>query len=260
MPPIAMAGFRFFIGVLVVAVALRSSGVSARIPRTEWGGLCGLQVIFVAQILLLNFGTDHTTASRSTVLMNSYPLFTAFFAHLFVRGDLLTPYTLFGLLLAFGGVVVLFLDDLSLNLGSTTLWGDLLVLLSALLLGVRTVILKRLVQDLHPYQVLFWQAAMSLPVFTALSLALERNAHFALTPNGVIAVLYQGIVVAGICFILWIFLLQRHSPSRLGVFGFVTPLSGVLLSNLILDEKLSWEIAVSVAMVAVGAVVVTRRV
>lgn len=260
MPPIAMAGFRFFIGALVVAVALRSSGVSARIPRTEWGGLCGLQVIFVAQILLLNFGTDHTTASRSTVLMNSYPLFTAFFAHLFVRGDLLTPHTLFGLLLAFGGVVVLFLDDLSLNLGSTTLWGDLLVLLSALLLGVRTVILKRLVQDLHPYQVLFWQAAMSLPVFTALSLALERNAHFALTPNGVIAVLYQGIVVAGICFILWIFLLQRHSPSRLGVFGFVTPLSGVLLSNLILDEKLSWEIAVSVAMVAVGAVVVTRRV
>lgn len=256
MPPVAMAGARFVIGALVVLVALWVSGVSPRVPRSEWKGLCGLLVIFVAQILLLNYGTDYTTASRSTVLMNSYPLFTAVFAHLFVR-DLLTPSTVLGLTVAFGGVVLLFFDDLDLQ-GTATLFGDLLVLLSAVLLGVRTIILKRLVHDLHPYQVLFWQATMSLPVFAVLSFAVEREARFALTTNAVAAVLYQGFIVAGVCFILWIFLLQRHSASRVGVFGFITPLSGVLLSNLILGEEISWVILVSVAMVATGAVVVNR--
>ena len=258
MPPVAMAGARFVIGALVVLVALWVSGVSPRVPRSEWKGLCGLLVIFVAQILLLNYGTDYTTASRSTVLMNAYPLFTAVFAHLFVR-DLLTPSTALGLTVAFGGVVLLFFDDLDFQ-GTATLFGDLLVLLSAVLLGVRTIILKRLVHDLHPYQVLFWQATLSLPVFAVLSLAIEREAQFALTTNVVAAVLYQGIIVAGVCFILWIFLLQRHSASRVGVFGFITPLSGVLLSNLILGEEISWEILASVAMVATGAVVVNRRV
>ena len=256
MPPVAMAGARFVIGALVVLVALWVSGVSPRVPRSEWKGFCGLLVIFVAQILLLNYGTDYTTASRSTVLMNSYPLFTAVFAHLFVR-DLLTPSTVLGLTVAFGGVVLLFFDDLDLQ-GTATLFGDLLVLLSAVLLGVRTIILKRLVHDLHPYQVLFWQATMSLPVFAVLSFAVEREARFALTTNAVAAVLYQGFIVAGVCFILWIFLLQRHSASRVGVFGFITPLSGVLLSNLILGEEISWVILVSVAMVATGAVVVNR--
>ncbi len=258
MPPVAMAGARFVIGALVVLVALWVSGVSPRVPRSEWKGLCGLLVIFVAQILLLNYGTDYTTASRSTVLMNSYPLFTAVFAHLFVR-DLLTLSTALGLTMAFGGVVLLFFDDLDLQ-GTATLFGDLLVLLSAVLLGVRTIILKRLVHDLHPYQVLFWQATMSLPVFAVLSFAVEREARFALTTNAVAAVLYQGFIVAGVCFILWIFLLQRHSASRVGVFGFITPLSGVLLSNLILGEEISWKILASVAMVATGAVVVNRRI
>ena len=258
MPPVAMAGARFVIGALVVLVALWVSGVSPRVPHSQWKGFCGLLVIFVAQILLLNYGTDHTTASRSTVLMNSYPLFTAVFAHLFVR-DLLTPSTALGLTVAFGGVVLLFFDDLDLQ-GTATLFGDLLVLLSAVLLGVRTIILKRLVHDLHPYQVLFWQATMSLPVFAVLSFAVEREARFALTTNAVAAVLYQGFIVAGVCFILWIFLLQRHSASRVGVFGFITPLSGVLLSNLILGEEISWVILASVAMVATGAVVVNRPV
>ena len=120
LPPVAMAGARFFIGALVVLGALWVSGVSPRVPRSEWRGLSGLLVIFVAQILLLNYGTDYTTASRSTVLMNSYPLFTAIFAHLFVRGDLLTPSTALGLTVAFGGVVLLFFDDIWRCLGDET--------------------------------------------------------------------------------------------------------------------------------------------
>ena len=47
---------------------------------------------------------------------------------------------------------------------------------------------------------------------------------------------YQGIVVAGLCFIVLVFLLRHYSPSRLAVFSFITPIVGVLLSAWLLGE------------------------
>ena len=139
------------------------------------------------------------------------------------------------------------------------LLGDVLVLVSGVLLGLRQIVLKRLVQGLHTYQVLFWQAVLSVPVFAGLSLLFESEAHYDLTPAVLGAVLYQGVVVAGLCFILWVSLLRHHSASRLGVFGFATPVCGVLLSGLLLEEALTWSLLASMGLVAAGIAVVNRE-
>ena len=108
---------------------------------------------------------------------------------------------------------------------------------------------------LNPYQVLFWQAVLSLPLFAAWSAFLESEAEYVLTGPIVAGVLYQGIVVAGLCFIILVFLLQHHSPGRLGGFGFATPVVGVLLSAALLDEAISPYLLASMGLVAVGIVV-----
>jgi drug/metabolite transporter (DMT)-like permease len=55
-----------------------------------------------------------------------------------------------------------------------------------------------------------------------------------------------------------VFLLRHHSPSRLGIFSFVTPVVGVLLSAWLLGESLSPYLLVSMGLVAVGIVVANR--
>ena len=134
-----------------------------------------------------------------------------------------------------------------------------MVAASGLLLGLRQVVIKRLVQGLNPYQVLFWQAMLSLPLFAAWSAFLESEAEYVLTGPVIAGVLYQGIVVAGLCFIILVFLLQHHSPGRLGGFGFATPVVGVLLSAALLDEAISPYLLASLGLVAVGIVVPTGR-
>jgi drug/metabolite transporter (DMT)-like permease len=202
-------------------------------------------------------GTQFTNASRSTVLICTYPFFIAFFAHFFIPGDQLNRSKVLGLALSFGGVVLIFAE--SLGLGQTGfLTGDLLVLVSGMLLGLRQVVTKRLVQGLHPFQVLFWQAALSLPIFAGLSALGEGEADWDLVLPVVGAVLYQGVVVAGFCFILMVSLLRRHSASKLGVFGFATPVFGVLLSALLLGEELSLGLLASMGLVAVGIAVVNQ--
>ncbi len=254
-PPLAMALFRFALGTGVVVVAIKVAGVRLRLPPEERLGVAVLGVIFVLQILLLNFGTNHTTASRSTVMITAHPIFTALAAHFLIPGDRLNPGRVVGLSLSFGGILLVFADAL---IDQGLLLGDLLVLLSALLLGLRQVAIKRIVHGLNPYTLLFWQAAPSLPVFALLSLMFEGQADYVWSPEVVGAILYQGLVVAGLCFILWVSLMRHHSASRLGAFGFATPLCGVFLSHWLLDEAVTLTLLLSVGLVAVGIFIANR--
>ena len=256
-PPLAMAGVRFVLGLMVVWAAALFSGIPLRPQAVEWRGLAGLAALFFVQIFLLNQGTYFTTAGRSTVLMSSYPFFTALFAHFFIPGDRLSFSKIVGLMLSFAGVALIFAESLALP--GIYLLGDVLVLVSGVLLGLRQVVIKRLVHGLHPYKVLFWQALLSLPLFWAFSAVFERDAVYQWTLPVIGSILYQGLVVAGLCFIIWVSLMKRHSASRLGVFGFATTVCGVFLSALLLGEALSWLLLLSMGLVATGIVVVNRQ-
>ena len=72
------------------------------------------------------------------------------------------------------------------------------------------------------------------------------------------ALLYQGIIVAGFCFITWISLLRHFSASRLSAFGFLTPVFGVFLSSLLLFEKLSLGLLMSMILVGAGIIFVNQ--
>ena len=257
LPPAAMAALRFIIGALTVWVGALFVGIPVRVPRAVWQGLAGLGVLFTVQIWLLNAGTQYTTAGRSGVLINVYPFFLTLFSHFFIPGDRLTVAKSIGLVFSFSGVFLLFAESVSLA-DTDYVLGDLMVATSGMLLGLRQVVIKRLVQGLHPFQVLFWQAVLSLPIFAVWSLLFERDAHYEMSAAVVGGVLYQGLVVAGLCFVLLVFLIRHHSASRLGVFSFATPIVGVLLSAWLLGEEISPVLWMSVVLVALGIIVANR--
>ena len=127
-----------------------------------------------------------------------------------------------------------------------------MVLGSAVLLGVRLIYLKRVTQDTHPARVLIWQMGLSLPVFCLLSLIFEGDFRLVLDGPILGALLYQGIVLGGFCFIVITSLIRRYQASRLSVFAFITPVFGVLLSKYLQGEGLSAALLGSMVLVAVG--------
>ena len=255
MPPLGLAGVRFLIGGLVVLAYAVAANVSLRLARGEHKAMAWLVFLFLMQITLLNEGTHYTLATRSTVLISVYPFFTALFAHLFIPGDRLSRLKVLGMVLSFAGIVVIFAE--SLEIGELShIPGDLMVLVSGVLLGARQVYTKRLTQGIHPYKLLVWQAALSLPVFGLLAGLFERDETYRFTIDVVTAILYQGIVVAGFCFVVFVSLLRRHSATSLGVFGFATPVFGVLASHVLLHEELSPALLVSMVLVGAGIAIV----
>lgn len=255
MPPLAMAAARFAIGWAVVAIAAAVTRQPVSLGAGELRPLLGLGLLFIIQIATLNIGSDKTSSSRAVVLISAYPFFTATFAHLFIPGDRLRRRQVLGMVLSFGGVGWMFGESLAWR-STEYLLGDALVLLSAALLGLRQVVLKRLVAGLHPYKVLFWQALLSLPLFAGLSLLFEGTTGYAWSLQAALGILYQGVVVAGVCFIVLVHLLSRHSAGRLGVFGFITPPVGVALSAWLAGEVLTPAVLGSMGLVAAGIAIV----
>ncbi len=102
------------------------------------------------------------------------------------------------------------------------------------------------------------ESGLSCRAAFLLSLIFEGSWEFALGGSVIAAVLYQGLIVAGFCFIIQTTLLRRYVASRLTVFGFITPVAGVILSNLLLSERISLGLVASLILVAAGITIVNR--
>ena len=254
-PPLALAGIRFLLGSFVVLIWTLLIRVPLRLEPGERRGLFQLAFLLIIQIGLLNMGIHFTLASRSVVLGSAYPFFTALFAHIFLPGDRLSFFKVAGMMFSLLGIVVIFGENLAFG-ELQYLPGDLMILSASVLLGLRLVYMKRLTQTMHPGKLLIWQAAISIPVFFLLSYLLERRFPYMITPAVILAVLYQGVIIAGFCFIIWVSLLRRHMASRLSVFHFVAPVVGVFFSNLLLGETISYGLIASMLFVGIGIAVV----
>ena len=255
LPPFGSAGLRFLIGMVVIYVIARVERVSLRAPREQWAPLGWMALLFLVQIALLNHGAAFTAANCQALLINSYPLFVPLLAHFYLQDDRVTWNKAAGTLLAFGGVLLIFGEKL--GKGGGGLYGDLLVTASAALLAAKAVYTSALVRDSHPYQVLFWQMVPAVPAFFLLSLAAEPQVYHW-SRLVILSILYQGIVVAGLCFVVWTAMLRQYAPTRLSVGFFLTPVFGALSSYLLLGEPVTGGLLAGGAAILLGLLVANR--
>ena len=258
-PPLSTAFFRFLIGVICVAGWALAIGVRLRPTRAEWPILMVIGGIFTTQIALMNVGYGMTTGAMGAILTATNPLFGALFAHFLVRGDRLTTVKSIGLFLAFFGTAFVLLRGSGLAQLDIRSIGNILVLASAMLLGFRLILSVIALQDIDEFRVNVWQMLIALPLFGIGAYVGETIRWENLGPGPVLALAYQGVVLAGVGFTVLFVLMKRYPASIIVSFNFVSPIAGVLLSVWLLGESLNWELGVGVLFVAAGLYLIARR-
>jgi drug/metabolite transporter (DMT)-like permease len=249
LPPLAVAGLRFLTALVAIWAWCRWKGVNLYVPRRAHFSILLYSLVFVAQISGVNFGTRLTTSNFAIILVNTSPLFVAVFAHFLIPNDKLSLRKLTGLVVAFVGVGVIFLSSAP---ETEQVQGNALVLMAGILLAVIHIYGKFLLRRLSAFQVVFWEFVYGISFFFPLSFLLESDEEFRFSAVVIGAILYQGLVIAGFGFVTWVYLLQRYSASKLASFQFSIPLFGVVLGWLILDESVTWRLALGVFFVALG--------
>jgi len=259
-PPLWSAFWRMLLGVVFVGVWARHRGVGFWPTPAEWRPLFWLGVLFTVQIGLLNSAAALTSPAYGVVILNAYAVFSNLTGHFVFKHleEPLTPARLVGLGLAVAGVTVLALGQRASVLAPDPLLGNGMMILSSALLGFRQVYTRSLVQTIHPTRAVVWQMVWSVPLFLLIAWVSEPPVRGEVSWQAVAAISYQGIVVAGLCFILWAQLLQRYPAGALSMYAFLVPVSGIALSAWIFREPLRPTLLAGGALVLAGLSVVAR--
>jgi drug/metabolite transporter (DMT)-like permease len=250
-PPLRLAWMRFVVGGLVIALwaALTGRLGGLHVRRAEVKPLLIVTALFVAQIASMNIGTALTSAGHAAILLNLYAVHTVLLSHFLIPGDRLTPRRLLGIVVAYAGIVLLFVRQSTP--GVSSLVGDSIMFVSGLVLAERTVYLARVVHQLDPVKLLLAQAILGSAAFVVASAAVESTPT-AWTVRLGLSLAYQGALIAGFNFIANLWLLGRYRPSALAGFFLTQPIFGVAIAALLAGDRLTTDLLVACFAVAVG--------
>ena len=256
LPPVAVAGIRFAMGTVVLFFWCLFERTPFRINRHEaWMSIVAAFLLFT-QISTFNVGVQLSNSTHGAMLVNTFIFFVGAIEH--VTGvDRLNARRAIGFGMAATGVMLVMQTRNDGSVAETFLIGDALLLLSALLLAVRVVYVRHAVQTMPPSRLMFWHSVFGVGMFAVWSLSTETFAESRLTTASLLGLLYQGVIVAGLCFVLHASLLTKHSASQVSVFSFATPVFGVLFSVLLRNEPFNASVILGAICVAAGIRLVT---
>ncbi|OHE32849.1 MAG: hypothetical protein A3J94_16190 [Syntrophus sp. RIFOXYC2_FULL_54_9] len=233
-----------------------------RIFHTDINLLHGVVVglLFGSDFACLYFGLLYTDAARSIIFLYTAPFIVAAGAHFVLKGDRLTLLKTLGLVVAFMGVLLVFLGRPAAA-KPTMFIGDILEIAAACFWAATTLYIKRfMTSTVQPIHTLLYQLVFSIPILLAVSLILEPRWIIALNPSIIVCILFQSVIVAFVTYLVWFRLIHGYSVSRLSAFTFLTPIFGVLAGVIFLDEELTGSLMMGLPMVCAGIFLVNWKI
>lgn len=255
--PASQLAIRSAVATLLVLAWCRLRGIRLfERDGTLWPGLL-VGAAFGVEFVLLFAGLQFTTASRSAILLYLGPFHVAVGAHLWL-GERLDGGRIAGLAVAFAGVVLVFSTG-GAAAGPDHLLGDAFSVLASIAWAACTLTIKRTALAAVPAEkTLLYQLAVSALIGLAAALVLGEPAPTLPTPVVGWSLVYQGVWISAVTYVIWFQLVRTHPAGLLSAATFMTPVFGVVGAVLLLGEPASWRLAGAVALVAVGIHLVNR--
>ena len=254
-PPLRLGWLRFGLGALIVLVWALWTRANLVPKRGEAFALLALGVMFCLELATMNIGLAKTTASHAAVVLSTYSVWMALFAHFQIPGDPLTKRKLLAALVSYSGIVIIFVQGFTIS--TDLLLGDLLMLASALVLAEDQVYGARVAGHIHIARLVLARFALGIVAFVPASALLEHEA-WSWTPRLGWSLFYQGVVIAGFGFIANQWLLKHYLPSQIAVLSLIGPVASILLAWALLGEAPSPLIWAGTVLVTAGAFLIHR--
>jgi len=256
MHPAMQAGLRSafaILPVLLLALIFRRR-LSISDGSLPWGLFTG--VLFALEFLLLFRALDYSTVARASMLFYTMPVWMTIGAHFLIPAERLTTVRVLGLAVAIAGLAVAMWGR---GEGENLLRGDVYCIAAAMMwaaigLVARLTPMNRSAPEMQLLYQLVVSAIVLLPVSYLIG---DQVRDLQLMHWGILA--FQAIVVVGVGFLTWFWVLSKYPASDVASFGFLAPLFGVLLGWLLLGEELSIWIIVALILVSFGIVLINRK-
>lgn len=255
--PIFFAGLRSLGAAFCVLLWMRLRAIPIEIPRNTifWGTVSG--ILFAFEFIFLFVALDLTTVTRTSVIFYTMPVWLALGAHVLLPGERITPIKGTGLALAFAGVTLAIVMRGDQG-GQASLLGDLFALGAAITWAATALCVRATpLKTVRPETQLLWQLTLSTPLLLLAALTfgpLLRDPSFIHWAG----LAFQIVVVVSAGFLLWLWLLSIYPAATVAAFSFLSPVFGVFLGWLLLNEEVGWSILAALALVCGGLILINR--
>lgn len=252
------AGLRFALAGVLVLLAGSFMERRPLLPKKgDWPSILKVSLFqTVLQYLCYYLALRYTAGVTASILVGANTFFAIFIAALVFRMERLTGNKLAGCAVGFAGVVLSQLGG-SFQF-SFSFRGEGMILLSTLSAAVSSALIRRYSAKISPVLLSGWQFLLG-----GLTLALAGIAmggHWGIVSTASVGMLIYLALVSAVAYTLWGCLLKHNPVSRVTIFGFLTPVFGVVLSALLLSEggALGWSALGALVLVCAGILLVNR--
>ncbi|MBF6606736.1 MAG: DMT family transporter [Chloroflexi bacterium] len=253
--PFTLVAGRLLVGSLLLGVVLRASG--ERLPRDPriYRHLVVMAILnIVIPFSLITSGEQTIDSSLASILNASVPLFTIIFAALVLTDEPISVNRLVGLVVGFGGVILLTSPSLGRG-GGADLPGEIAMIGSSISYAAGNVYARHNVRGLRPMVQAFFQVFFAFVISAALALAVERPFGIAYQASSVFAVLWLGLFGSGLAYLAFFRLLATWGSTRTSLVAYLLPIVGIVLGFVVLHETVDARVLAGTALVVGGVAV-----
>lgn len=257
--PLALNGVRFVLASVLLGLFLRVSGERISIRRSDWGRVLGLGILgnTIYQVLFI-VGLSLTLAGNSSLMLATVPVFVALFS-VARRHERIRLLGWLGILVSVAGIAFVVVGgSRSVGFGATTMRGDMLSLLAALVWSIYTVGTRPLVREYGTLPVTaltMWIGAAALLAVAAPSII--RQPWAEVTVLGWAALGYSGVFGIAIAYVLWNYGIKHLGSSRTALYSNTIPIVAILFAWGTIGE-IPTSLQIVGAVLVLGGIILSR--
>ncbi len=251
-PPLMISSLRFAIAGTIGVLIARALGQSWHLTPAQWRATIIFGLCQNALYLGLNF-TAMTTieASLASIIASTMPLIVALLGWA-AKGEKLSTLGTIGLIVGFGGVVLIMAGRLS---DGVDLFGVLLCVIGALALAIATLAVRNASSGGNVMMIVGLQMYVGAIVLLGASLVFETWT-VDWNPKMLTAFVYTILAPGLFATWIWFALVARIGAVKAATFHFLNPFFGVAIAAMILGETLGFWDIVGVAVICAGILAV----
>ncbi|UUF15499.1 MULTISPECIES: DMT family transporter [Flavobacterium] len=259
MPALQLATIRQFLGGLIY-VGYFLLKKEAWPKGKQWRTILVLSFLnFVCSNGLSTWGVKYMTSGLGAIISALFPIWIIIIN--FFNGERIAKMALFGILISFGGICIIFIDYIADFLRPDFQFGIILMTASTITWAFGILQTKKKAASFNPYFSLGLQMLISSVFLFGITEATGVNIPLNEIPSeSWWAIGYLVIIGSVLTFIAFIYTLQ-HLPTEISsIYVYINPIVAMILGSIIFSETLTQAIAIGSAVTLTGLYMVNKSI
>lgn len=260
-PVLLLAALRFDLAGLILFIYVFTRG-QQWMPKTRGDYIAiisGGVLIFTFSTGLWSIGQELTTSTLSGLMASLVPIATAGFSWLLIPKDRLSPIGVVGLGIGFIGALFIMIPDSGIEFGPNT-YGKILILLGVLGTSLGAVIIRWAQPSIPASTQTAWAVCIGAILLHLVSIGIENPIRDStVTPVGIFAVLFLGIVSSALGRGMFFWLIGHRSAIEISITSYIAPVIAGFAGWLIFSEEVTPSMIFGFVVVLIGFSLMKRE-